>query len=94
MKKFEIGQTVKLPTATKGKYKRVYYPEHEQDQVEINNFTIIGKNDSYLEYLVLLDPDMLGYVVSEFHILNSEVNSKYKNNKFWYVTYHTLIHYN
>ena len=94
MKKFHIGQNIKLPTSFKGSHKRVYYPENEQDQVEMNEFSIIGKNDSYSEYLVLLDSDMLGYTVSNFHILHSEVDSKYKGSKFWYVPYHTLANYN
>ena len=94
MKKFKIGQEVKLPTANIGKYKRVHYPENDQDQVELNEFRVIGKNDSYSEYLVLLYSDMLGYTVSDFHILHSEVAEKHKGCKFWFVSEYTLNQYN
>jgi hypothetical protein len=94
LKKFKVGQTINLPTAFRGKYKRVHYPESEQDQVEVFKFDIIGKNDSYSEYLILLDPDMLGYSISDFHILHSEVDEKHKGSKFWYVSEYTLNQYN
>lgn len=92
--KFKIGQKIKLPTKTKNEVIRICYEDPSDPHIEMRQFNIIGKNDFYEEFLVKIDPDMIGFTISNFHIEYSDVAKEYLGSRFVFVDSFTIERYN
>lgn len=92
--KFKIGQKVKLPTKTKDGVTRVCYSDPTDPQIQMRQFQIIGKNDYYDEFLVKVDPEMIGFLISNFHIEYCDVSKEHLGARFVIVDDQTMQRYN
>lgn len=90
MARFKVNKKIKLPVAEDNK---IYYPDPE-DSFNTQEFDIIGVNEKYNEYLVKLNPDMLGYILSSFYVVHLDVDKKHEGQKFWFVPFHVADRYN
>lgn len=80
------GQSVKIKTAVINKRKKLVPSDYKGD-CEVKNFTVIRtplENDPY--YMIVVEDDMTGWIVTDFHIIHMEVDKKYRGKKFFDVS--------
>lgn len=77
------GQSVKIKTAILNKRKKLV-PSNYDGTHEVKSFIILRMPQEYDPfYMILIEDDMVGWVVTDFHILHMEVDSKYRGKKFF-----------
>lgn len=77
------GQSVKIKTAVINNRKKLV-PSNYDGDYEIKSYIILRKPQPYDPcYMILVDADMIGWTVSNFHVLHMEVDEKYVGNKFF-----------
>jgi hypothetical protein len=68
-----------------------HLPPEELSKLEIKQFEIIAVQNIYPDstyhmYTIVIDDDMVGWMISEFHIRHQKVDIKFKNKRFWELT--------
>ena len=80
------GQSVKVKTAVINGRKKVV-PSDYDGEFTIKSFLILRTPKHYdPSYMLLIDDDMVGWNVSDFHIIHMDVDEKYKGKRFYDVS--------
>lgn len=86
MNKLKKGQLVKIKTAIVDGRKRLV-PKDWEGESNIESFEIIcyynTHKDAPLNYMVLVDLDIIGWTINKFYILHYDLDEKYLNCKFY-----------
>jgi len=87
--KYKIGNVLKIKTAVIDNFERIVAKDYEGEH-QIKFFEIIAKyhidKDSPPCYMVLIDPNMIGWNVSASHRLYYDLNEGLLGRKFYDVT--------
>jgi len=79
-------KNVKIKTATIDN-RRKLVPSDYSESCEIKNYTVLcNPTESNPYYMILIDDDMVGWTVSNFHILHYDLPIKFLGKKFFDVT--------
>lgn len=86
---FKIGSSVNIKVSNTDGRKKVL-PKDSENFFEIKSFQIIGKYFLHKEmnpyYMVLIEPDMVGWTVSSSHVMYYDIDPKFLGSKFYDVT--------
>ena len=72
--------------------KRILITEHEApESLKTQSFEIIYIDDKYDSYGVIVDENMIGWLVSNYHIKILKVNEKFNGKRFYELTENNII---
>lgn len=86
--KYKIGDMVWVQTEIRKngkKYVLTRFPEDE-NKLEKAKFQIIGVDPMMESYRLVIDDEMIGWEISNFHIEYENVPKGFKGKKFWDIT--------
>jgi len=91
--KYKVGDFIKIKTTIKDNFERIVHKDYE-DEHEIKLLQVIAKYHLHKDlppyYMVLVDPNMIGWTISRSHALYYDLNHDLLGYKF-YDVYEDLI---
>ena len=61
-------------------------PPYDEKTVKLKEFQIIRCDPTFNTYTILIDEDIIGWTIGEFHVQHMGIAKAFKNKKFWDVT--------
>jgi len=92
--KYKVGDFIKIKTIIKDNFERIVSKDCE-DEYQIKFFEVIAKYHLHKDlspyYMVLVEPNMIGWTVSRSHALYYDLNQDLLGRKFYDVTEDFII---
>lgn len=91
--KYHVGDMVTLNTEVRPGGGKYILSREPQEDCPLGNgsFQIVSRDEVLQTYKIIIDDDMVGWTISEFHIQHQGVASAFKYKKFWDVTEEYIV---
>lgn len=95
MDKYKVKEQVMCRVETRANNTKAIFSRYltadENPKLEDRQFEVIAvkkfcPGSEYHMYTIVIDDDMVGWEIGEFHIQYQKINSKFKGRKFWDLT--------
>lgn len=96
MKKYKVGDMILCSVETRKSGKRAIFarelankeilPKFEEKKFEIVAMEPIYSGSSDMMYTIVVDDDMIGWEIGQFHIVYKHIEAKFAGKKFWDIT--------
>ena len=86
--KYKIGDMVRCAVEifSNGKRKLSIVEPKKDSQIEIMSFPIVYVDNTMQLYKIIIEPDMTGWEISQFHINHYDIDPKFIGKKFYDIT--------
>lgn len=85
--KYKVGNTItcNVKTYPDGKRKIINHKPDKDDQITKEKFQIIWIDEMDRQYIIAIDPNMIGWNLSEWHQIYWDIDKKYLKMKYYQI---------
>lgn len=83
--KYRVGDMLVVNTEVRPNGRRYVLVREPTPEAELGHgvFQVVAKDEVMMTYKIILDDDMVGWQISQFHIEHERVPKAFKGKKFW-----------